>query len=59
MGSAFLVEADKFAGALPLGVLGLPAGLALFTALGFALARLLWSSGSTRILALAAGLGAS
>ena len=34
-----------FAWALPLGVLGLPAVLALFTALGFVVARLLWSSG--------------
>jgi apolipoprotein N-acyltransferase len=59
LGAAFLVEADKFAWALPLGVLALPAGLALFPALGFALARLLWSPGWARILALAAGLGAS
>jgi apolipoprotein N-acyltransferase len=58
LGSAFLIEADKFAWALPLGVVALPAGLALFTALGFALARLIWSSGAARVLALAAGLGA-
>ena len=45
LGSAFLAEADKFAWALPLGVLGLPAGLALFTAFGFAFARLMWSRG--------------
>ncbi len=54
-----LVEADQFAWALPLAVIGLPAVLALFTALGFALARLLWSPGSLRIFALAAGLGAA
>ncbi|MBK9080990.1 MAG: apolipoprotein N-acyltransferase [Rhizobiales bacterium] len=59
LGAAFLVEADKFAWALPLGVLGLPAGLALFPALGFALSRLVWSTGGWRVLALAAGLGAS
>ena len=59
LGSAFLVEADKFAWALPLGVITVPAGLALFPALGFALARALWSGGAGRVLALAAGLGAS
>ena len=57
LGAAFLVEADKFAWALPLGVLALPAGLALFPALGFALARLLWSPGPARVFALAFGLG--
>lgn len=59
LGAAFLVEADQFAWALPLGVLGLPTGLAFFTAFGFFIARLLWSSGGARILALAAGLGLS
>jgi apolipoprotein N-acyltransferase len=59
LGVAFLMEADRFAWALPLGVLGLPAGLAIFTALGFALARLLWSPGATRLFALSAGLSAS
>ena len=59
LGHAFLIEADKFAWALPLGVLALPAGLAFFPALGFALARLLWSPGPARILALAVGLGVS
>lgn len=59
LGSALLVEADQFAWALPLAVIGLPAALALFPALGFALSRLLWSTGSLRIFALAAGLGAS
>ncbi|ALA17329.1 MULTISPECIES: apolipoprotein N-acyltransferase [Chelatococcus] len=56
LGAAFLVEADEFAWALPLGVLGLPAGLAFFYALGFGLARLIWSPGPARILAFAAGL---
>jgi apolipoprotein N-acyltransferase len=59
LGAAFLVEPDKFAWALPLGVLGLPAGLALFPALGFALARLLWRPDAWRVLALAFGLSAS
>ena len=59
LGAAFLVDADKFAWALPLGVVGLPAALALFPALGFALARLLWRVDATRVLALAVGLGAS
>jgi apolipoprotein N-acyltransferase len=59
LGAALLVEADQFAWALPLAVFGIPAGLALFTALGFALSRLLWSPGSARICALAVGLGGS
>lgn len=50
LGAAFLVEADKFAWAMPLGVVALPAGLALFSALAFALARLAWSRGSERII---------
>jgi apolipoprotein N-acyltransferase len=57
LGAAFLVEAEEFAWALPLGVLGVPAFLALFPALGFALARFLWAPGASRIFALAAGLG--
>jgi apolipoprotein N-acyltransferase len=59
LGDAFLVEADRFAWALPLGVVALPAVLALFTAFGFAVARLLWLPGAARILALATGLGLS
>ncbi|HEY8580820.1 MAG TPA: apolipoprotein N-acyltransferase, partial [Beijerinckiaceae bacterium] len=59
LGSAFLVEADQFAWALPLGVVGLPAVLALYTALGFFLARLIWSTGALRVFALAAGLALS
>lgn len=59
LGSAFLVEPDQFALLMPLGVLGLPAVLALFHAAGFAIARLLWSPGPWRVLALAAGLGVS
>jgi len=59
LGSAFLVEADEFAWAMPLGVLGLPAVLALFYAAGFAAARLVWSRGAGRLFALAFGLAAS
>jgi apolipoprotein N-acyltransferase len=59
IGAALLVDANEFAWALPLAVLGLPAVLALFTALGFGLARAIWSARGARILALAAGLGAS
>jgi apolipoprotein N-acyltransferase len=58
LGAAFLLE-PEFAWALPLGVIGLPAGLALFPALGFSLARLFWAPGAARIFALAAGLGCS
>ena len=57
VGSALLVEADKFAWALPLAVVALPAALAVFPGVGFALARLLWSPGPWRIFALAFGLG--
>lgn len=59
LGAAFLVEPDDFAWALPLGVVALPAGLAIFPALGFALARLFWAPGVSRILMLAAALGCS
>lgn len=59
LGSAFLVEADKFAWAIPLGVVALPAFLAVFPALGFGLARLAWPAGAVRILMLAAALTAS
>ncbi len=57
LGAAFLVEADKFAWALPLGVVALPAVLALFPAAGFAIARALWSPGPARVFALAFELG--
>lgn len=59
LGAAFLVEPEKNAWAMPLGVLAVPAGLAVFPAIGFALARLLWSPGACRVVALAAGLGIS
>ncbi|MBV1702829.1 MAG: apolipoprotein N-acyltransferase [Hyphomicrobiales bacterium] len=58
LGAAFLVR-PEFAWALPLGVLGLPAGLAFFTAFGFAFARLIWLPGNGRLLSLASGLALS
>ncbi len=59
IGYAFLVDAASFGWLLPIAVSGLPAYLALFTALGFALARALWSRDAARILALAAALTVS
>ena len=56
LGSAFLVEADTFLWALPLGVLGLPLALGLFYAAGFAVAGLLWVRGPGRIAGLAFGV---
>jgi apolipoprotein N-acyltransferase len=56
IGYAFLVDASTFAWLMPFAVLGLPAYLALFTAVGFALARLLWTGGASRVIALAVSL---
>ena len=53
VGNALLVEADEFAWALPVAVLGLPALLALFYGFATALARSLWSDDFGRIAALA------
>ncbi len=55
LGAAFLVD-PEFKWLLPIGVLGVPAMLALFTGAGFVLARLLWVPGPARVLALAVGL---
>lgn len=54
IGNAMLVDIDKYAWALPIAVLVLPAGLALFYGLAAALARPLWTDGFGRIAALAA-----
>jgi apolipoprotein N-acyltransferase len=59
LGAAFLVEADEFAWAMPLGVAGLPALLAVFPGFGFMLARLIWTPGVGRLFALAAALSFS
>ena len=56
MGYAFLVDAETFAWLLPVAVIGLPAVLAIFTAVSFACARLLWVRGAARILAFAVAL---
>jgi apolipoprotein N-acyltransferase len=56
LGYAFLVDAQTFAWLMPFAVLGLPAYLALFTAAGFALARLIWTRDASRVIALAASL---
>jgi apolipoprotein N-acyltransferase len=56
IGYAFLVDASTFAWLMPFAVLGLPAYLALFTAFGFALARVVWTRDASRVIALAASL---
>jgi apolipoprotein N-acyltransferase len=56
VGYAFLVDAPTFAWLLSIAVVGLPAGLAIFTAFAVALARLLWTPGALRVLALAVAL---
>jgi len=59
IGYAFLVDAKTFGWLLPVAVAGLPAYLALFTALGLAAARLIWVRGPVRLLALATTLSAA
>jgi apolipoprotein N-acyltransferase len=59
LGYAFLVDAATFGWLLPFAVLGLPAILAIFTALGIVLAHLFWQRGARRILALAVCLTAA
>jgi apolipoprotein N-acyltransferase len=56
IGYAFLVDAPTFGWLLPFAVIGLPALLAVFTAFGVAVARILWTRGATRILALGVSL---
>ena len=56
LGAAFLVEGVEFAWALPFGVLGFPAALAIFHGFGFVIARMFWSHGSRRIFAFAAAM---
>ncbi|MGU3574199.1 apolipoprotein N-acyltransferase [Brucellaceae bacterium C25G] len=57
IGAALLVDAEQFAWALPLAVLGLPAFLAFFYGFATYLARLFWSDGMGRLFALAFGFG--
>jgi apolipoprotein N-acyltransferase len=56
VGNALLVDAATFGWLLPFAVAGLPAGLAIFMALGFLIARLIWTKDASRILALASAL---
>ncbi len=53
IGFAFFVQAEQFAWLSPLGVLGMPVGLALFFGLALGLAGLVWRPGPARILTLA------
>ena len=53
------MDAKTFGWLMPFAVVALPAGMALYTALGFALARALWMRGAGRILVFAAALTAA
>jgi apolipoprotein N-acyltransferase len=59
IGEAFLVEADKFAWLIPFAVTLMPAGLALFTGLAAAAARIVWPAGAARLIVLALSLSAT
>jgi apolipoprotein N-acyltransferase len=59
IGAAFLVDAEQFAWLMPVAVVILPAGLALFFALGAALARALWTDGWSRLLAFAIAMASA
>ena len=59
IGYAFLVDVKTFGWLLPVAVAGLPAYLALYTALGLAVARLIWVRGPERLLAFAAAMTAA
>jgi len=56
IGSAFLVEADKYAALMPFAITLMPMGLALFWGLGASLAMWLWRSDSRRIAVLASAM---
>ncbi len=57
IGEAFLVEADIFGWLMPLVIVLMPAGLALFTAVTIAAARLFWPKGLARLFILAFVIG--
>src|SRR5262249_55730190 len=59
IGEAFLVEAEIFAVLLPLAVILMPAGLALFYGLATGLAASVWRPGVSRGIALALALSAT
>ena len=56
LGFAFLVEAEKFAWAMPLAILVLPAGLALFWGLATSLVSFVWTESPLRVIWLALAL---
>ena len=56
IGHAFMVDARIFGWLMPFAVVALPAAMAIYTALGLALARLIWTRGPMRLLALAVAL---
>ena len=55
IGAAFLVDAEEFAWLIPIALASLSIGLGLFHGLAAAIARLLWSDGPMRVVALAVG----
>ena len=57
IGGALLVEAESFAWALPLAVVGIPLLMAFFYGFATAAARILWGNDIGRIAALAFGFG--
>ena len=59
VGYAFLVDAKTFGWLLPFAVIALPAGMACYTGFGLMLARMLWTRGPTRLIALAIALTAA
>jgi apolipoprotein N-acyltransferase len=59
IGSAFLVDAKTFGWLLPFALTGLPAYLAVYTGVGCATARLLWTASGFRVLTLAATLSSA
>jgi apolipoprotein N-acyltransferase len=59
IGSAFLVDTKTFGWLMPFAVTMLPAGLAVFTGVGFVAARLLWTPNRFRVLTLAAALSSA
>lgn len=59
IGSAFLVEADRFAWMIPFAVLAMPVGLAMFTGVAGAIAARFWSGRPDRIVLLAGTFAAA
>ena len=59
VGHAFLVDAQTFGWLLPIAVTALPASMACYMAVGCGLARMLWTRGPSRLLALAVAVTAA